>query len=335
MHRRQFLTMAGSVAGAGWVADPNQLADLVRHRAGSNVDEVDLDDLDLTVDYLTRQTPVASHHELFPLAARNWAMADGLLDGWQSLAQRRRLVELAGQLAYYVAWLHYCAGRYPQAWQFATLAQRYAAETGDRGLRHSAVLLHSSVASSGGNHRRALQVLERGGRHAADFTRAEGHACAARSYGALGDRDAALGSLRGMWSATATVDRPTQGVSLPFVEGSALLFTATCRQRLGDGPEAVTASRDAVAFLAPDGSRLGSLNHSRVTLALSLTAGDRPNPDEAAALGHFVLATPGPLRAALLERLVEFRDALHPWARDPQVALLSDEIGGREQPARA
>jgi transcriptional regulator with XRE-family HTH domain len=131
MHRRHFLAGVGSVvassAAGSALDDPALLAEVVRRRASSNVNDLTLDDLELTVDHLMRQVPVQSHHELFPLAARNWAAAEQLLDGWQHVGQRRRLVGLAGHLSYYVGRLHLSAGRYPQSWQLATLTQQYAA----------------------------------------------------------------------------------------------------------------------------------------------------------------------------------------------------------------
>jgi hypothetical protein len=233
MHRRQFLTTAAATtAGLAPVpasmGDPGQVADLVRARAGSNVDEATLDDLDLTVEHLLDQVAHRPHHELFGLAARNWAAAEGLLDGWQSLTHRRRLLELTGQLSFYVGRLHYSAGRYPQAWQLAALSGRYATETGDQVLRHSAVVLQSSAAFYGGNHRRAVQVLQRGNQHATNYTRARALACAARAHSALGDRDATLAALTEMRA--AVVNRPAQPGEFPFTEACGLLMTTRCRR---------------------------------------------------------------------------------------------------------
>jgi hypothetical protein len=334
MHRRQFLTSAGSVAGVGWVADPSQVADLVRRRTGSNVADTDLDDLDLTVEHLVHNVPVRPHHELLPLALRNWALAEGLMEGWQGLGQRRRLITLAGQLSYYVGFLHYNAGRYVPAWQFATLAQRYAAETGDQVLRHSAVLLNSGVASYGGdNQHRALEVLQRGEKYATNYTRAAAAACAARSYSVLGDHAAtssALGQMR-----TTVVDLPARLGEPPFTEASALLHTASCLRRLGDSTQAVAVGRESVAaFDAGLGSSRSHHDHSRVTLALALTAGDHPDPDEATALGNAVVGSPQPLTAPVVKRLVELGTALRPWARTPEVAVLTDQITTQERLAR-
>jgi tetratricopeptide (TPR) repeat protein len=328
MHRRHFLGAAGSALSSAALVDPAQLADVVRRRHGSNVDDLTLDDLELTVDHLVKRVPLQSHHELFPLAARNWAAAEQLLDGWQGLGQRRRLVELAGQLAYFVGHLHFSAGRYAEAGQFTKLTQRYAAETKDLVLRHSAVLLHSSVAFYGGNHRRAVEILERGDEHATQVTRAEARACAARSYSAMGNRDSALAALQDMQS--AITDRPAQGVQVPFTEGPALLFTTACRQRLGDGPEAVATGREAVAAFGAGPSRTYHA-HSRVALALALATGDRPVPDEATALGGQVMDTAGPLAANVVGRLVELRDALQPWVRTPQVAVFGDGVAAQER----
>jgi transcriptional regulator with XRE-family HTH domain len=333
VHRRQFLSTTGSALGTAWLNDPSEVARLIRRRAGSNVDEGDLDDLELTVEHLTHRVPLDSHHELFPLAARNWAMAEGLLEGWHPLGQRRRLVAVTGQLAYYVGRLHYSAGRYPQAWQFATLTQRYAAETGDLVLRHSAAGLQHSIAFYGGNHHRALDITQRADSFATDYTRARGLAKAARAHSALGDRDAALTALREM--RTAVVDRPVQAGDDPFTEASALLHTTVCLQLLGAGTEAVAAGRDALAaFDAGHSSSQEEHTHGRIALGLALTAGERPDPDEAAALGHAVLTSPG-LTATVVKRLGGLRDALHPWARDPQVALFADRVAARERLTRA
>jgi hypothetical protein len=335
MHRRQFLTSAGSVAGVGWVADPSQVADLVRRRTGSNVADTDLDDLDLTVEHLVHNVPVRPHHELLPLALRNWALAEGLMEGWQGLGQRRRLITLAGQLSYYVGWLSVGAGRYPQAWQFATLAQRYAAETGDQVLRHSGVVMHSSIAfNDGDNHRRAIEVLRRGDRYATDYTRARSLANAARAHSALGDRESAMTALRDMRA--AMVDRRcAQAGEPPFTEADVLLHTTSCLQRLGNGPGAVAVGREAVAaFEADQGSSRNSRSHIRVSLALALTAGDHPDPDEATALGNAVVGSAQPLAAPVVKRLVELGTALRPWARTPEVAVLTDQIATQERLAR-
>jgi tetratricopeptide (TPR) repeat protein len=333
MHRRHFLAGAGSAAagsagGSAALVDPALLAEVVRHRSRSNVDEVTLDDLELTVDHLVRQVPVQAHHELFPLAARNWAAVEHLLGGWQGLRQRRQLVDLAGRLSFYVGRLHYNAGRYPQAWQFATLTGRYAAETKDLVLQHSAVILQSSVAFYGGNYRRAIEVLERGQRFSTGYTKARALDYAVSAHSALGDRPSALSAMAEMRAAvTEEAARPGE---LPFTEASALLSSTSCLQRLGGGPEAVSVGRETMAaFDAGLGSSRNSHDHSRISLALALTTGSGRDPEEAAALASAVVTSPDSLTGSVVLRLVELRSALIPWARAPGVAVLSDQITAR------
>jgi transcriptional regulator with XRE-family HTH domain len=338
MHRRQFLAGLGSAtvssAAGSALADPTRLAELIRHRSGSNVDEVTLDDMELTVDHLVRQVPVQSHHELFPLAARNWAAAEHLLGGWQTLGQRRRLIELAGQLSFYVGRLHYNAGRYPQAWRFATLTHRYATETEDLVLQHSAVILQSSVAFYGGNYRRAIEVLERGARFSTRYTKARGLDYAVSAHSALGDRASAVASMAEMRAAVnEEAARPGE---LPFTEASALLSSTSCLQRLGGGAEAISVGRETIAaFDAGLGSSRNSHAHSRISLALALTTGTGRDPEEAAALASTVVTSPDSLTGSVVLRLVELRAALKPWGRTPGVAVLSDQITARETSDRS
>jgi hypothetical protein len=335
MHRRHFLAGAGSAAagsagGSAALVDPALLAEVVRRRTSSNVDDLTLDDLELTVDHLMQQVPIRSHHELFPLAARNWAVSEQLLDGWQHGGQRRRLIGLAGQLSYYVGRLHLSAGRYPQSWQLATLTQQYATETGDHVLRHSAAGLQHSVAFYNGKHQRSVDVLERAESCATDYTRARALSKVARAHSALGDRDATLTALRGMRA--AVLDLPRRAGDDPFTEASALLSTTGCLQRLGDGAEAVAVGRQTVqAFDAGHWSSREEHTQAQVALALALTTGPDPEPDEAAALGNAVIASPQPLTGNVIKRLAELRTALRPWGRTPEVAVFTDQVGHQER----
>jgi hypothetical protein len=335
MHRRKFLTAAGSILATAAVADPAEIASVVRRRTTSNVDDLTLDDMEVTVDHLMREFPKQPHHELSRLATTNWAAAERMLDGWQNLGQRQRLVELAGQLSYYTGRLHYSAGRYPEATQFATLTQRYAAETENLVLRHSSVALHSAVAFfHSQNYARAAQIMRRGHRYATDYTRARGLAYAARSYSALGDRTSTLEALQGMRD--AMVDLPSQPGEIPFTQASALLFTTGCLRRLGDGPEASSVGRETVT--AYDEARTPSHEEhagARIALALALTTGDRPDPEQAASVGAAVVSSPDPLNDNLIKQLSMLREALRPWRREPGVAVLSDQISAHERLARA
>jgi transcriptional regulator with XRE-family HTH domain len=81
MHRRQFLGALGAGLGPAASTDPTHVADLLRRRTDSNVDDLTLDDMELTVDHLVQQVAVQPHYELFPLAAQNWAAAERFLDG--------------------------------------------------------------------------------------------------------------------------------------------------------------------------------------------------------------------------------------------------------------
>jgi hypothetical protein len=334
MHRRQFLGTVGTAVGSVALTDPERVADLVRRRTASNVDDLTLEDMELTVDHLVQQVAVRPHHELYPLAARNWAAAERLLDGWQSLGHRRRLVELASQLAFYTGRLHFSAGRYPAAWQFATLTHRYAAETDDLVLRHSAALLQSSVAFYNGSHRRAVDLLERGDQHASRYTRARGRAFAARAHAALGDHEATSRSLHEM--RVSLVDLSAQPGEIPFTASSALMFTAGSLTRLGDGSEATSVGRDAVAAfdMDPQCSK-EEKSHAKVSLAIARALHAQPDPEEAADIGSRVSASPELLTDNVVQRLSELRSVLSPWNDIPQVAVLADQIAARERLCRA
>jgi hypothetical protein len=220
-----------------------------------------------------------------PWLPRTGQRPSGSSTGWQTLSQRRRLIELASQLSYYVGRLHSNAGRYAQAWQFATLTHRYAAQTDDLVLRHSAVALQSSAAFYGGKHRRAAEIMERGDQYATPYTRARGLAYAARGYSALGDQQSTLKALRGMRE--AIVEQPARVGMTPFTDASALLVTTACLRWLGDGTGAAAAGREAVvAFDAGRGPSRDEQSHAHVALALALTTRNGSAPDEAAALGN-------------------------------------------------
>jgi hypothetical protein len=331
MHRRQFLGTVGTAAAGVALTDPERVADLVRRRTASNVDDLTLEDMELTVDHLVQQVAVRPHHELYPLAARNWAAAERLLDGWHSLSHRRRLVELASQLAYYVGHLHFNAGRYRETLQFARLTHRYAAETNNLVLRHSAVLLQSSVAFfHNDNYRRSAEIMERGASYETDFTRARGLACAARAYSAIGDGVAATESLAGMDSSLTAL--PEQSGQLPFTRASALMFRAGCWRRLGDFAGSVAIGHDAVeAFDENAKPAREEQAHAQVTLALALTMGDQPDPEEAVDLGGALFESPELLTDTLVQRLTDLRLALQPWFRSPRVDILTDRICAQER----
>jgi tetratricopeptide (TPR) repeat protein len=329
MHRRQFLGTVGTAVGSVALTDPERVADLVRRRTASNVDDLTLEDMELTVDHLVQQVAVRPHHELYPLAARNWTAAERLLDGWQSLSHRRRLVDLASQLAYYVGHLHFNAGRYAETLQFARLTHRYAAETDNLVLRHSAAALQSSVAFfHGGNHQRSARIIERASEFATGYTRARGFACAARAYSALGDNQATVAAL-GEMRATV-VELPAQPGLIPFTQASAVGLTAGCYRRLGDNSSALPLAREALATYEADSNpALEELSHARVGVALILSTGSQPEPDESVALGNDVLTSRGLLTDTVFMKLAELRESLHPWRQTPDVAVLRDAIEAR------
>jgi Helix-turn-helix domain len=330
MHRRQFLGAVGTAVGGVALRDPEHIADLVRRRAASNVDDLTLDDMEVTVDHLVQQIAVQPHHELYPLAARNWGAAERLMDGWQSLSHRRRLVDLASQLAFYTGELHFSAGRYPAALQFARLTHRYAAEIKNPVLRHAAVILQSSVAFHGGNYHRCAEIVERGARYETDYTRARGFGCAARAYGALGDQGAATQALASMMS--SMVDSPRRPGHPPFTHTNSLTSTATSLRLLGDHTGSTVAARDALSAFEGDSSPDRRVRaHAQVTLALALTMGDHPDPDEAVDLGAGLLDSPEHLIGTQVKRLTDLRLALRPWSRTPRVAILTDRITAQER----
>jgi hypothetical protein len=329
MHRRQFLGTVGTAAGVA-LTDPGQVTNLVRRRTASNVDDLTLEDMELTVDHLVQQIAVRPHHELYPLAARNWAAAERLLDGWQSLSHRRRLVELASQLAFYTGELHFSAGRYPAALQFARLTHRYAAETKNPVLRHAAVILQSSVAFHGGNYHRCAEIVERGARYETDYTRARSFGCAARAYGALGDEAATTQALASMTN--SLVDSPQRPGHPPFTHTNSLTSKATSLRWLGDHVGSTVAARDALSAFEEENSPDRRVRaHAQVTLALALTMGDHPDPDEAVDIGTGLLDSPEHLIDTQVKRLADLRHALRPWSRTPRVAILADRITAQER----
>jgi hypothetical protein len=332
MHRRQFLGAAGTAVGGVALGDPERVADLVRRRTASNVDDLTLEDMELTVDHLVQQIAVRPHHELYPLAARNWAAAEHLLDGWQSLSHRRRLVDVASQLAFYTGDLHFSAGRYPAAWEFARLTHRYAAETDNLVLRHSAVMLQSSVAFHGASYRRSAEMLERGARYESRYTRARGFACLARARGALGDRAATTGALARMTSSLVDSPQPQRAGYRLLTPALALASGASSSRLLGDYARSCVAARDALAAFEADSRPVRAERaHAQVTLALALTKGDHPDPDEAVDLGTDLLDSPEHLTDTQVKRLTDLRLALRPWARTPRVDVLTDRITAQER----
>jgi hypothetical protein len=74
---------------------------------------------------------------------------------------------------------------------------------------------------------------------------------------------------------------------------------------------------------------------ARIALALALTTGDRPDPEQAASVGAAVVSSPDPLNDNLIRQLSMLRETLRPWRREPGVAVLSDQISAHERLARA
>jgi hypothetical protein len=112
----------------------------------------------------------------------------------------------------------------------------------------------------------------------------------------------------------------------------AATFRATSLRLLGDHAGSTVAAREALATFdserSPDRRMRG---YAQVYLALALTRGDHPDPDEAVDLGTDLLDSPEHLTDTQVKRLTDLRLALRPWARTPRVTVLTDRITAQER----
>jgi hypothetical protein len=198
----------------------SQLLDAHRCLAGGHPTTAALDGVEAIAGWLHHHYAALSPAVLMPCLVEQTHLLVTALRAPLRIAERSRVCAALGEIAGLRAWLMFDLGDLPASSAWFAVARRAADEATSRELTAwlwGAQSLHYSYA---GDHRSALDVLHRGLTALADprGSRVAGwlHACAARSYAAIGS----TAQFRSAWrSATTARDSGTVRHGLDMADG--------------------------------------------------------------------------------------------------------------------
>jgi tetratricopeptide (TPR) repeat protein len=172
----------------------SQLVDAYQALAGGQPSAMALDGVEALVGWLHHHYAVLPPSVLMPPLVEQTRLLTQALRAPLRIADRARVCAALGEIAGLRAWLMFDLGDLPASCAWFALAHRAAEEAGARDLTGWLYGAQSLQPSYAGDHRTALDLLERGIGALADpaGSRVAGwlHASAARSYAALGaDRE--------------------------------------------------------------------------------------------------------------------------------------------------
>jgi hypothetical protein len=287
--RRDFLTLSGAaLAGLGheWlVAEPARLAVAMK---GKRVDAALVTDLHAGVDLVRRLDDKLGGEAVYGVATEQLRLVVGLLqNNSYSQAEGRNLYAVAAELARLAGWACYDASRPGAAQRLWLVGLQAAHEAHAPGLGANILRCMADRELTTGDPHTAVELL-RSARAGArgDLTSTERAVVActlARSYGRIGDRDAACAASDEAYAHIEN-SRPEEdppyiywasSVNMAFAAGESMLYS-------GDPQSAIQHLRVSVEKLAPEYVR--DLVENQTTLGIAYTrAGDI---EVAVHLGH-------------------------------------------------
>ncbi|MGF7238276.1 MAG: helix-turn-helix domain-containing protein [Frankia sp.] len=279
--RRDLFRLGGfalAAAGAAGAADISRRIST----GGADPGPLGVDELETRAAGIAAHYPTTPHAVLANDAAALWSRAEAALDSRLPMRVRARIVQVAGQLAYYVGRCAFNLGDDGTAVPFAALAAQHAEDVGDPAMVASSAALRSSVAYWQGRYPAALEYLGEVHQAAPSHLAARVAAYEARTYAAMGNGPAAFVACDRM-QATAG-DFPSQPGSTPIGEAGAALFRAAVAVRVGDPHQGERWARRAIAAYQPGTAEYTpeEARHAHLTLAAAVLARDRPDAEEAA-----------------------------------------------------
>ena len=330
--RRSFVR-AGAVSALPAVsALAAVVGDRSRDIARADPDPVSLVAVEEDVDRFAATYTAVPHAVLLPQVERRWREVDAALGRRTTLAARTRLTAAAGRLTYYLSRLAFNLGDLGAARRIAALAGLYAEQAEDEVVLSSVAGIRSGVAFYRHRYAAALDALGDGAADPA-YLKARNAAYRARAHAARGDAAAARVQLDVM--RRSRLGGPAEPGDVPLGEAGAAMFTGGVLLRCGEGAAAEGWAREAVAAHEAAGPRVHveEFGHALLVLAAALLRRDRPEPDEAAALGGRVLGLlddyPTHTVASSAGRLA---DELSPYRSVPAVAEFRELLGAVPRP---
>ncbi len=325
--RRSFVRK-GAVSALAAVA-----GDRSRDIAQADPDPVSLVAIEDDVDRFAAIYAATPHSALLPHVEKRWWEVDAALGRRTTLVSRTRLTAAAGRLTYYLSRLAFNLGDLGAARRIAALAGLYAEQVEDEVLLSSVAGMRSGIAFYRHQYGVALDALGDG---AADppYLKARNAAYRARTHAALGDTAAARAELDVM--RRSRLGGLAEPGDLPLSEAGAALFMGGVLLQCGEGAAAEQWVRDSVAAHEAAGSRahVEEFGHALMVLATALLRRDRPEPDEAAALGARAVGLLGGYPThTVVARAERLADDLSPYRLVPTVAEFRELLDAVSRPA--
>jgi len=284
-NRKQFLR-GGAVTGLAVLLDQaGRAAVRLSGKLGaSNLGAVTVKQLELRVAGFMQDFGFRPLDQLFSPILAQYEAVESLLDGPQSLSQRRQLYRIAGQLSVMLGAIAFDLGDYPTAYAHQLTAWQLARQIEDHDLTAFVRMEQSTAALWAGDYRAALDYAQDGQRYATGARSAQlAVRCEARAYARLGDRPNALDALqraeRAMPSQRVIVD-PGAGW-WAFSSAASQLYTGITLLWLDDPQQAQEHSQQAITAYATQPPALqypANQAQARITMATCLV--DQGQPEE-------------------------------------------------------
>ncbi|MGH8931061.1 MAG: hypothetical protein ACRDZO_10670, partial [Egibacteraceae bacterium] len=282
--RNEFLYAVGLIGLAALLDRAGRASvRLARKLGASNLAPVTVEQLDLRVASFARRYNSTPLDRLFAEVFAQYQEVEALLDGPQTLGQRRGLHRVAGHLSALLGLISFDLGDHPAASVHLLTAGQLAREVGDHTLIASARWVQSVTALWGGEFRAALDYAQDGQRYAtADLRARLATVCEGRAYARMRDRAGLVDALR-----RAEQAMPSQAASddprglFVFTPGQFLLHTGNALMWLGDADQAEPYARQAFAWYQAAPHALqdpSSQAQAQITQAICLVR--QGHPDE-------------------------------------------------------
>ncbi len=249
--RNEFLRAAGATGLAALLDRASGASVRLGRKLGaSNLGPVTVEQLDLRVHDFAWRYNSAPLDALFAEVFAEHQEVERLLDGPQTLGQRRGLHRVAGHLSWLLGLLSFDLGDYPAARVHLLTAGQLAREVGDHTLIASARWMQSVTALWGGDFRAALGYAQDGQRYAAGDLRARLAAvCEGRAYARMGDRSGLADALRRAEQAMPSQPAGSGPDGLfMFTPGGLLLHMGNALMWLGEVEQAEPYARQSFAW---------------------------------------------------------------------------------------
>jgi transcriptional regulator with XRE-family HTH domain len=323
--------------GALLLAGATRAQRLLRWAETPNVGPLTLEELDESAVWLSENLAVLPTARLLEVADRRAAdVAELLVEGRHSGAQRTRLELLAGQLAYLQGRvIAFNVGNYQTARMHLRVARHFGRQLDHHLLLASIADLESTLAFYQGQHQKALDLALQGRRYATAHTAARLAVDVAKAYGGLGPD-----YRREMHAALDQAERQLPdvlvyepGATLPFGQEMFAYHAGTACVRAADARAADFAweairQYEELARRQDQRSSFANLASARLDLAMTLLQGDRPDPKEASRLAIQALAMPKALHVDQVRRrvneLLAVLQEVPSWRKLPAVRELGE-----------